>query len=287
PLLRGTVVLLETLVMGILALNRSAELAAEVPPTTDQAPRTAEEKPVVAPKDTNAKASFLIPLVLALTAGIGFFFLLPLLAIRLLDPFIASSIVSNLLEGLLRLMLLLAYIWGIRQIEEIRRVFAYHGAEHMAVHAYEQGDPLEVNTLSRYPTAHPRCGTAFLLTVMVVSVIAFSLLGRPGILWSVLSRVALIPVIAGLSYELIRLGARGQGKRWFMPLIWPGLALQGLTTHPPDTAQMEVAIAALKQAITVDGEASGDEATEASQAEGSAQQASPSDSNRGSEGAGS
>ena len=182
----------------------------------------------------------------------GIFLVLPLLAVRLIDPFIASSVVSNLIEGVLRLAILVGYVAGISAMRDIRRVYAYHGAEHMAVHTYEAGQPLTVSNVRRHPTPHPRCGTAFLLTVAVVSVLVFALLGRPDLEWRILSRIALIPVIAAVSYEIIRF-AGAHRRAWFgRALAAPGLLLQRITTRQPDEAQIEVAIAAMTAALEAD-----------------------------------
>ncbi|MBI4234274.1 MAG: DUF1385 domain-containing protein [Chloroflexi bacterium] len=241
PLVRGVVVLLETLVVGFRALNYSAQIA------------LGEEDKGKAP----GRGAMAGGMVLALALGIGLFFLLPLLATRSLDAVIASSLVSNLLEGLLRLAILVGYIWGVGRISDIQRVFGYHGAEHMAVHAYEHGDPLEVERLARYPTAHPRCGTAFLLLVAVVSIVVFALLGRPALWLSVLSRVALVPPIAAVSYEFLRLAGAHSGNPLVRLLMSPGLALQSLTTRQPDAGQMEVAALAMQRALAAD-EGTGD-----------------------------
>ncbi len=237
-LLRGVLVLIETLLLGIKVLNRSAALAA-----AGQQEDTADEIPgwVLA-----------LTLAVSLTLGVGLFFILPLLVVRLLDPFIASDLVSNIIEGVIRLLILVGYISGIGRLKDIRRVFAYHGAEHMAVHAYEAGLALTVANVRKFGTPHPRCGTAFLLTVALVSVIVFAFLGRPDLEWRILSRVLLIPVVAGISYELIRFS--GVHPTWLAArlLAVPGLWLQRLTTRPPEDDQIEVAITAMGAAVAAD-----------------------------------
>ncbi|MSQ12181.1 MAG: DUF1385 domain-containing protein [Dehalococcoidia bacterium] len=247
PIARGALVLWETLSLGLRALNRSGELALRY---AEGAEKHADEGV--------GKGALGVAIALALVIGVGFFFLLPHFLIRSLDSQISSSLLSNVLEGVLRLALLLGYLVGIGRLKDVQRLFQYHGAEHMVLHAQEHREPLEPERVAVYPTAHPRCGTAFLLFVAVVSVIVFSFLGRPDLWLSILSRIALIPVIAGVSYELLRLGGRNAERGWMRPLVLPGLALQRLTTRQPDRGQLEVAIAALSQAIQADQAAQGE-----------------------------
>ena len=234
PLIRGVIVLIETLVIGMKALSASANIALE------------EEG-----KELSGW-SMGIMLTVSLGVGIGLFFIAPLLAIRSLDNLIASDAASNLVEGLLRLAMFLAYILLIGLMPDIRRVFAYHGAEHMTVHAHERNDPLEVEAVRRYPTAHNRCGTAFLLVVMVVAIAVFTFLGRPSLPVSIASRVVLVPIIAAISYEVIRFSGAHAGNILVKSIVYPSLALQRLTTRQPDDEQIEVAIRAMKHAIAVD-----------------------------------
>ena len=234
PLIRGVIVLIETLVIGMKALSASANIALE------------EEG-----KELSGW-SMGIMLTVSLSVGIGLFFIAPLLAIRSLDNLIASDAASNLVEGLLRLGMFLAYIVLIGLMPDIRRVFAYHGAEHMTVHAQERNDPLEVEAVRRYPTAHNRCGTAFLLVVMVVAIAVFTFLGRPSLPVSIASRVVLVPMIAAISYEVIRFSGAHAGNILVKGIVYPSLALQRLTTRQPDDEQIEVAIRAMKHAIAVD-----------------------------------
>ena len=243
PLVRGVIVLVETLLVGIRALNRSAEIAMADPDATDI--------PEPGRADRLALAG---SLGLALVIGVGVFFLLPLFGARSLDFIIPSDLASNVLEGVIRLALLVGYIWAIGHMEDIKRVFAYHGAEHMTIHAHEHGVELVPDQIARFPTAHPRCGTAFLLTVVVVSILVFALLGRPSLEIAVLSRLALVPVIASISYELLRLGAAHERNALARLMILPGLALQRLTTRIPDEEQIEVAATAMKNALAADAE---------------------------------
>ena len=191
-------------------------------------------------------------MAVAFALGIGLFFIMPLFATRSFDDAISSDVLSNFIEGLIRLAVLVAYIGVIGLLKDIRRVFQYHGAEHMAVHTHEAGLPLEVDNVRRFPTAHPRCGTAFLLTVVVVSIVVFAFLGRPDLEWRILSRILLLPVIAAISYEIIRFSGAHQGNSLIRLLGSPGLLLQSLTTRVPDDSQIEVAIHAMKTAIAAD-----------------------------------
>jgi uncharacterized protein YqhQ len=160
---------------------------------------------------------------------------------------------AALVEGVIRLLVLLGYLGLIGLVPDIRRVFAYHGAEHKAINALEAGAPLEVMAVQPYSTAHPRCGTSFLLVVVVISVVVFVLVGTPPLWQRLLSRVALVPVIAALSYELIRLGGAFQGNRLVRAVFAPNLWLQSLTTREPDDAQVEVALHALREVLAGDG----------------------------------
>ncbi len=238
PLLRGVFVLIETLMLGIKALHQSASMA-----MADQQP------------DEEGEMSGWVlggTLAVSLTLGVGVFFVLPLLLVRLIDSAIASDLTSNVIEGFIRLAILVGYIWAIGFMENIRRVFAYHGAEHMAVHTYEHGLSLVVENVRKFGTPHPRCGTAFLLTVVLVSIVVFAFLGRPDLEWRILSRIVLIPVIAAASYEIIRFS--GVHQSWWISrqVARPGLLLQRLTTRQPDDSQIEVAICAMEGAIAAD-----------------------------------
>jgi hypothetical protein len=238
PLIRGIVALAETLVLGIKALHLSANMAFK-----DQQPEGADEMP-----------GWLLgaTLALSLVLGVGVFFLLPLLIVWALDSVVPSGTASAIVEGVLRLAILVAYIWGISFFKDIKRVFAYHGAEHMTVHAYEAGLPLSVSNVRKFGTPHPRCGTAFLLTVALVSIIVFALVVTPSMEWRVVSRVVLIPVIAAISYEIIRFSGAHQHWRIGQLISRPGLLLQRLTTRAPDDSQIEVAICAMEAAIAAD-----------------------------------
>jgi uncharacterized protein YqhQ len=235
PFIRGFIVLIETLVLGTSALMYSAQVATE------------EEEEKITP------AMVWGSVLLGVALAIGLFFILPLLAARLFDPFISSAFLSNIIEGVLRIVFFIIYLLLVGRMKEIREVFAYHGAEHMSVNAFEAGVPLEMESVRRYSTAHTRCGTSFLLTVLVLSILVFALLGRPGIWLAIASRVLLVPVIAALSYEFIRFEADFSHNRLVHWLMLPGLWLQAMTTRQPDEHQLEVGITALKKTLERDG----------------------------------
>ena len=242
PLVRGVLALIETLVLGIKALQISANIASASPSQQSE--------------DSKGIPGWMMASTLAfsLIFGIGLFFLLPLGVVRLLEPAIGSGLLSEVVEGALRLGILVGYIAAIGSMREIRRVYAYHGAEHMTVHAYEAGLPLNIDNVRRFGTPHPRCGTAFLLTVVLVSVavfIAFALL-ESSWWWRIASRILLLPVIAAASYEVIRFSGRHQAAVIGKVLAAPGLWLQRLTTREPDDSQIEVAIRAMETAVAAD-----------------------------------
>ncbi|MGJ3238257.1 MAG: DUF1385 domain-containing protein [Anaerolineae bacterium] len=164
-----------------------------------------------------------------------------------------QATIINLIENLIQLAMLIGYIWLISQMEDVKRLFSYHGAEHKTINAYEAGDELTPEVVATYPIEHPRCGTAFLLTVVFVSVIVFSLLGRPPFLWLILSRIVLIPVIAGISYEVLRWTAANIDKPWVRVIVTPNLMLQHLTTREPDLDMIEVAIVSFKHVLASEG----------------------------------
>ena len=239
PFIRGLGMLWDALGLGIRALLFSADVALEG-------------------KEGEEEVSFSGPLAwgtvaLSLAFGIGLFFVVPLLLIGWVDRYIASPLVSNLLEGGVRVGIFLGYLAAIGLLPDIRRTFAYHGAEHKTINAYEGGVPLEVDRIQRHTTAHTRCGTAFLLWVVVTSIFLFALLGRPPLVWRILSRVLLLPVIAGISYEMIRFSARYKHNPVVRALAAPSLALQRLTTREPSDDMVEVALAALKPVLEADG----------------------------------
>jgi uncharacterized protein YqhQ len=236
PFIRGLTMLWDSLGLGTRALMWSADIA------------LGEEEDV----------SFNGPLgigtlVVALAFGIGLFFLLPAAVSNLIENLLGmgpgTEFLANLMEGVIRLALIIGYIWAIGRMEDIARVFRYHGAEHKTINAYEAGAALTVDEVARFPLEHPRCGTGFLLVVAVISVLVFSVLGRPPFIWLLLSRVLLIPVIAGIAYEYIKFTAARMDKPWVRAMVAPSLALQRLTTNQPDASILEVAIVALQRVL--------------------------------------
>jgi uncharacterized protein YqhQ len=194
--------------------------------------------------------------VIALIFGVGVFFVTPLAVVGVAEHVLggASTFWSNLAEGLIRLCLLVGYVALIGTMPDVKRVYAYHGAEHMTIHAWEHNDPLDPAHVGKYPPAHPRCGTAFLLEVVAISIVLFAVLGTPDWWLRVLSRILLIPVIAGIAYELLRLGGKYPDSAFMKIIVAPGLLLQALTTRYPDESQMEVAIASMNELLDREGE---------------------------------
>ncbi len=253
PFIRGTTLLWDTLVLGIRTLMFSADVAVQgtedgtrsdcAPDLTDS---SADESVFSGPLAWGS-------LVLSLAIALGVFFVLPALLTRLIDPYIPGDLLSNLVEAIIRLGLVLLYVWGVGHLPDIERVFAYHGAEHKTVHAYESGCPLTVESVRTFTTAHERCGTSFILVVVVISALIFSLLGRPSLLVRVLSRIVLIPIVVGVAYEVLKFGAKHGDRWWMRALLSPGLLIQRLTTREPDDDMLEVAIAALECVIAAEG----------------------------------
>jgi len=236
PLIRGIIALVETLVLGTQSLLHSAQVAA--------AEEGGEKIPAALLWGTVA---------VSLALGVVLFFMAPLFATRyLIDPYIESALLSNIFEGLIRIGIFIAYLKVISLIPDIKRVFAYHGAEHKVVNAYEAGVPLEVEAVKNYSTAHARCGTAFLFIVLIVAIFVFALVGQPTIWIRILSRIALIPVIAVISYEIMKFGANHSKNPVVRVLLAPGLLLQTITTREPDDSQIEAAISALNEVIEID-----------------------------------
>jgi uncharacterized protein YqhQ len=191
----------------------------------------------------------------ALVGALILFIGVPYLATSLARAMIESSVVLNVTEGLIRLALLIGYLVAISFLPDVRRVFAYHGAEHMTIHAFEHGDPLTPARIEPYPTAHPRCGTAFLLLVVVLSIVIFAFLPRVNLAVDLLVRLALVIPVASISYEALRLGAAHERSPVMRLLVAPGLLLQRITTRRPDARMIEVAVASLEEAIAGDREA--------------------------------
>ncbi len=235
PFARGVIMLWETMALGMRSLIFSSNVA------------LGEEENEISPLAVMGMG------LAALVVVAAIFFAGPVLLTSWLEGRIDSSVVVVVIEGLIRLTILVAYIGLIGLVPDIRRVYAYHGAEHKSIHALEAGDPLEPASVQRHPTAHVRCGTSFLLTIVVVSVVLFAALGSQELWMRVASRVVLIPFIAAIAYELIRLGGQFYGNPVARVLMWPNLALQKLTTRQPDDSQVEVALRALREVMAQEG----------------------------------
>jgi uncharacterized protein YqhQ len=239
PLIRGVIVLISALVLGIEALNFSA----------NQSLAEEEKEP--------SSLTLGVTFGIALCFGIFLFFLVPLYLTRWMRsgmPLLSESgLLFNLVDGVIRLGIFLAYLWAISFIKDIRRIFQYHGAEHKSIFAFESGEELSVERVKGYSHLHPRCGTSFLLVVMLVSIFIFALVPHSlPFAYKVASRVVFIPLIAGISYEIIRFADRRQKSRGVNLLIRPGLWLQRLTAREPSEAQIEVAIRALQEALNLE-----------------------------------
>ena len=237
PLLRGPIVLLETLILGMRSLSYSASVAID------------EEDKKLNPAILWGTMAF------GFILAVGLFVALPLLIIHFLDPYI-SAMVSNISDGVIRLVVFIVYLNLVSLMPDIRRVFAYHGAEHATINAYEAGEELEVDKVRGYGTSHARCGTGFILMVLVIAVIAHAFLGRPPMWLRFLERLAILPIIGAFSYEMMKFSADHIKNRLVHLAIIPGLVLQRMTTRKPDDSQLEVAITALKSVLAADAEPS-------------------------------
>ncbi len=229
PLIRGSVIMVESLVIGMRALSFSAQAAGE------------EDEQMT-------KKEIALTILFALVLASVLFIVIPTGAAHLAAAYTNDPIVFNLIEGGIRLAVFLLYIWGISWMGGIRRVFQYHGAEHKTIHCYEAGEALTVENVQKFPRLHPRCGTNFLLIVMVIAIVFHVFFGWPDLWLRILSRLAVLPVVAGVSYEIIRFAGRSE-NRIVRILITPGLWLQYLTTRPPDDEMVEVAIESLKAVL--------------------------------------
>lgn len=229
PLIRGSVIMVESLVIGMRALSFSAQAAGE------------EDEQMT-------KKEIALTILFALVLASVLFIVIPTGAAHLAAAYTNDPIVFNLIEGGIRLAVFLLYIWGISWMGRIRRVFQYHGAEHKTIHCYEAGEALTVENVQKFPRLHPRCGTNFLLIVMVIAIVFHVFFGWPDLWLRILSRLAVLPVVAGVSYEIIRFAGRSE-NRIVRILITPGLWLQYLTTRPPDDEMVEVAIESLKAVL--------------------------------------
>ena len=263
PFLRGLTMLWDSLVLGMRSLMFSADVATGTPVTQAVAGPIIGAEAAIGSETTGTPGSskssaFEGPvmwgmLLVSLTFSIGLFFLTPKLLAQLVQHWTGSIVWGLVAEGAVRLGLFVGYIWLIGFMPDIRRVFGYHGAEHKTINAYEAGAPLTVEGVRPFTTAHPRCGTAFLLTVVVLSILVFAPLAKLTLAWGLAARVLLIPVIAMLGYEFIRFSARHINHPLMRAIIAPNLALQSLTTRPPDDDMLQVAIAALNRVLEIEG----------------------------------
>lgn len=235
PFLRGILMLWDSLSLGLRALNFSAGVAVGE-----------EEAP-------SSRAAFTVTLLVSLGFAFGLFFVLPLLLASVLTRFGASTLLRDAAEGLIQLGIFVGYLALIGRIGDVRRTFGYHGAEHKAINAYEAGAPLTVDSVRSFTLIHPRCGTSFLLVVVLISIPVFALFGGLPLWARLLSRIVLVPVIAAVAYELLRLSAANYHRAWVRALVAPLLALQRLTTREPDDGMLAVAIAALLPVLASDG----------------------------------
>ncbi|HEY7025924.1 MAG TPA: DUF1385 domain-containing protein [Candidatus Limnocylindrales bacterium] len=239
PFVRGIVLLYETLVIGTRWLMRSGSVQAE------------------GEGEQMGRGTIAITLIVTLALAVGLFVLLPLFLADAttrvtLGP--DQAFAQHLVEGIIRVAIFVGYLLLVGRSAEIRRTFQYHGAEHMTIHALEHEDPLDVEHVRKYPTAHPRCGTEFLVIFIILSILMFSLLVGQSLLVSIVGRILLIPVIASIAYELLRFGAKHRDRVWLRWLYLPGIWLQGITTKQPDDGMIAVAIASMQEALAANGE---------------------------------
>jgi len=234
PLIRGSYVLIESMWVGVRMLNKSANLSMD------------EDE-----EELSSKEIFFTGL-LAVVMAMVLFVALPTAIVHFAQQFLGGVLSQNIIEGVIRISFFLLYVYAISKMKEIERVFMYHGAEHKSILAYEAGEELTVANVRKYSTMHPRCGTSFLLVVMVISILVFALLGEGTLFYRVWSRIAVFPIVAGLGYEFIRFSGKCYQNRWAQYVIAPGMWLQKLTTREPDDGQIEVALAALREVLVED-----------------------------------
>jgi uncharacterized protein YqhQ len=234
PVIRGVVALVQSLGIGFKALELSAN-----------AQLSDEEKEITAPMWAGT-------IVVALLFAVGLFFVVPVGLTSLIKDQLGSSFLFWLVEGVLRTGIFLGYLAVLSRLPDLRRVFQYHGAEHKVISAYEAGEPLTPESAQRFSRLHPRCGTSFLLVVMIVAIFVFAPLGLPAWYLLVATRILGVPLIAGLSFELIKWAGRNRARGWVRLIMWPGMQLQKLTTREPELAQLAVAAAALEAVLAVE-----------------------------------
>ena len=238
PVIRGVVALGESLKIGFRALAISANA---------QLPEDEQGE-----KEEIGGLMWGVTIALSMALAVGLFFVIPVGATSLIKDWLGSALLFWLVEGVLRTLIFIGYIVAISRLPDLRRVFEYHGAEHKTISCYEAREELTPQNAARFSRLHPRCGTSFLLIVMVLAIFVFAPIGLPEWYWLLTSRILGIPLIAGLSYEVIKWAGKNRNKRWVRALMWPGLMLQNLTTREPDHGQLEVAIVALEEVLSVE-----------------------------------
>lgn len=243
PIIRGVIALVDAMVLGVRALTYSAEFWEDEDESFKKGRFEIWVENKLGDKANDVMIYFSVFIAIALSISI--FIILPTVVTSFLRTIISGHIWLNVIEGIMRILLFIGYVLLISKMKDIQRVFQYHGAEHKTIHCYENGLPLTVENTRQFTALHPRCGTSFLLIVMVISMILFSFIGWPNPLVRIISRLALMPVVAGISYEIIRWAGRSKSKLVCM-ISYPGLMLQKLTTKEPDDRQLEVAIAAMQ-----------------------------------------
>jgi uncharacterized protein YqhQ len=234
PVIRGVVALGQSLSIGFKALEVSANAQAEP-----------DEEPIT-------KAQWAMTVVAALALAVGLFFVVPVILTTFIKDWLGSALLFWLVEGLLRTVIFLGYIVLLSRQKDLRRLFQYHGAEHKVISTYEAGLELTPDNARRFSRLHPRCGTSFLLVVMIVAIFVFAPIGLPAWYWLLATRIVGVPLVAGLSFELIKFAGRNRGKGWVQIIIWPGMQLQKLTTREPDDDMVEVAIVALEAVLAIE-----------------------------------
>lgn len=228
PFIRGTYMLIDSMVVGIRMLNKSANMS------------LGEDEEELSTGEMLASG------LIAFALAVLLFVILPTAIVHYTQKYAGGILLQNIIEGIIRIAFFLLYVYAISKMEDIARVFMYHGAEHKSISAYEAGEELKVENARKYTTLHPRCGTSFLLIVMVVSILVFAMLGEGSLFYRIWSRLAVLPVVAGLGYEFLKFTGKHYKASWARFLIAPGLLLQRLTTREPDDDMLEVAITALK-----------------------------------------
>jgi uncharacterized protein YqhQ len=265
-LIRGIFAFVDSLVIGVKALTISGEIfaeEAEAPPAdagkaelnadseseADRSEADFSAEDIVEKADKMPKYVIGVALLLGLAIFLGLFIVLPAVVANSMAGHVKNTVVYNLIEGGIRIAIFIGYLALMSLMPDIRRVFQYHGAEHKVVHAYEEGLPLTPESAAHFSTAHMRCGTAFIMIVLILSILAFSLLGRPALWLRILERIVIIPFLAAISYEIIKFAGKHEDSTLMKVLMSPGLLLQKLTTGEPDESQLEIAIKALEAAL--------------------------------------